>query len=188
MKYRIITVLILSTLISLPASAWWWNDRVTLVDVALEMNENDVPGTLDTLISLVTSQKGVLWRLDGWPRTTVFAPTDDAFDALFEYVEDNLCLTPDQYPSWYVRDVLNYHLSARIKDSDTVFGSSKVRMLFGGYIFPNESDLSLQDNLSNSLGAPNAFIVEPYFDVRADNGIIHVIDRVLIPYLPPSNC
>lgn len=190
MKIRIALVLILSTLISLPvtASAWWWNDRDTLVDVALDVNENDVPGAFDTLLSLVTSQKKVFWRLDGWSRTTVFAPTDDAFDALFEYVEDNLCLTPDQYPSWYVRDVLNYHLASGVKDSGAVFGASKVRMLFGGYIFPNAGELSLQDNLSNSLGAPNAFIVAPYFDVRADNGIIHVIDRVLIPYLPPSNC
>lgn len=190
MKLRIAIVLLVTALVSLPvtASAWWWKDRDTLIDVALSVNENNVPGAFDTLLSLVTSQKRVFWRLDGWSRTTVFAPTDDAFDELFAYVEENLCLTPDQYPSWYVRDVLNYHLSNGVKNSDKVFGASKVRMLFGGYIFPDASNLSLQDNLSNSLGAPNAFIVAPFFNVPADNGIIHVIDRVLIPYLPPSNC
>lgn len=190
MKLRIALALLVSTLISLPvtASAWWWKDRNTLVDVAVEVNENVVPGAFDTLLSLVTSQKQVFWRLDGWQRTTVFAPTDEAFEELFDFVEANLCLTPDQYPSWYIRDVLNYHLSSGTRNSVAVFGADKVRMLFGGYIFPDASDLSLQDNLSNSLGAPNANIVAPYFDVEADNGIIHVIDRVLIPYLPPSNC
>jgi uncharacterized surface protein with fasciclin (FAS1) repeats len=99
-----------------------------------------------------------------------------------------LCLAPDQYPSWYIRDVLNYHLVRGKKDSTAVFGARKVRMLFGGYVFPDGGDLSLQDNLSNSLQVANSGIVAPYFDVAADNGYIHVIDRVLIPYLPPSNC
>lgn len=192
MKLRIaLSVMIAVMVSSLPvtASAWWWNnDRETLVDVAIDVNENIVPGAFDTLLALVVDQPKVFRRLDGWGKTTVFAPTDDAFQALFDYVEENLCLTPDQYPSWYVRDVLFYHLAWGTKDSTKVFGASKVRMMFGGFVFPDAGSLSLADNLTNSIGAPNAGIISPYFDVPADNGVIHVIDRVLIPYLPPSNC
>ena len=161
-------------------------DRETLVDVAVDVNENIVPGAVDTLLTLVTDQPSVFRRLDGYRNTSVFAPTDDAFEALFAYLEENLCLTPDQYPRWYVRDALNYHLSNGKRDAAKVFGASKVRMLFGGYVFPDAENLSLQDNLSNSLGSPNAGVVDPFFNVKAVNGVIHVIDRVLIPYLPPS--
>jgi len=192
MKLRTIIIASLVTLIAtlpLTASAWWWKrDQTTIIDVAVDVNDNVVPGAFDTLLTLVTSQKSVFKRLDSRFYTTVFAPTDEAFENLFAFVEENLCLTPDQYPSWYVRDVLNYHLVRGKKDSTKVFGADKVRMTFGGYVFPDASDLSIQDNLSNSLGVANAGIVAPYFDVPADNGIIHVIDRVLIPYLPPSNC
>lgn len=190
MKFRTIIVTAIAALIILPssASAWWYKDRTTLIDKAIEVNEEVVPGAFDTLLTLVTSQRGVFWRLDSRLNTTVFAPTDDAFDELFTFVEDNLCLTPDQYPAWYIRDVLNYHLARGTQDSGEVFGSSKQRMIFGGYLFPDADNLTLTDNLSTSLGAPPANIVAPYFDVEADNGVIHVIDRVLIPYLPPSNC
>ncbi len=188
MKLRIVFLASLFTLLAalpLSASAWWWQkDRETIIDVAVDINEQT--GEFSTLLALVTSQPRIFRRLDSRLNTTVFAPTDEAFDTLFAFVEANLCLTPAQYPSWYVRDVLNYHLTRGKKDSTDVLGAEKLRMSFGGYVFPNSEEVSLQDNLSNSLDAPNANIVIP--DVYADNGYIHAIDRVLIPYLPPSNC
>jgi hypothetical protein len=48
MKLRIVFIASLITLIAalpLSASAWWWqDDRTTIIDVALEVNENVVPG------------------------------------------------------------------------------------------------------------------------------------------------
>jgi uncharacterized surface protein with fasciclin (FAS1) repeats len=193
MKFRIAIAAILATTLVLPASAsaWWWKDKEqeSIVDVALDVNENVVPGAFDILLELVVSQPSVFKRLDSkYRRTTVFAPTDDAFEDLFALVSSELCLEPEDYPAWYVKDVLNYHLSYGTKDSGDVFGAGKVRMQFGGYVFPDSGDLSLADNLTNSLGVANSGIVAPYFDVEADNGVIHVIDRVLVPYLPPSAC
>jgi len=190
MKLRIIIAAVLALLLTIPlsASAQWYK-KETLVDVAVKVNQEVVPGAFDTLLALVTANPRVFRRLDNpWIHTTVFAPTDEAFENLFALVEAELCLTPDQVPDWYVNDVLTYHLSRGTKLSGDVFGSHRVRMLFGGYLFPNADDLSLADNTTNSGVLPNAGIVAPYFDVEADNGVIHVVDRVLLPYLPPSNC
>ena len=195
MKYRIIIVSLIVALMTLPAtaSAWWWKkDRETLVDVAVAAN--DQLGVFNTLLTLVTADKKVFRRLDGYFNTTVFAPTDQAFADLLDIVSGApFCYASlDEIPSWYVSDVLNYHLTRGKKESGDVFGASKVRMSFGGYVFPDADTLSLADNATNSVGLPASNIVVidgvQTFDVLADNGVIHTIDRVLLPYLPPSNC
>jgi uncharacterized surface protein with fasciclin (FAS1) repeats len=209
MKSRIVIVSLFITLMSLPmtASAWWWKkDRETLVDVAVATSE--ATGDFNILLALVVNDNKVFRRLDGWRHTTVFAPTDDALLGLVDYAVTQLCYTGvegldgDQgmnpIPSWYIRDVLNYHLAGGILDSNDVFGGAeKVRMLFGGYVFPNvasPTELELVDNAVLAGGPlPTAKILldgddAPIANIPADNGIIHAIDRVLVPYLPPSKC
>lgn len=204
MKSRIVIVSLFITLMSLPmtASAWWWKkDRETLVDVAVATSE--ATGDFTILLDLVVADKNIFRRLDGWRHTTVFAPTDQAFVDLLNVVAgEPFCYSGlDEIPGWYVRDVLSYHLAGGIQDSgDVFFGeTNRTRMLFGGYLFANADDLSLTDNavLAGSGLAPAAIVVEvpllgggtvQGFDIAADNGIIHAIDRVVLPYLPPSNC
>jgi transforming growth factor-beta-induced protein len=197
MKSRIIIVALFVALMSLPmsASAWWWKkDRETLVDVAVAVN--DQLGAFNILLDLVVADQRVFRRLDGWRHTTVFAPTDDAFIELEGVVSSLFCYdTLGDVPDWYIKDVLNYHLAGGIKKSGDVFGNDKTRMLFGGYLFPNvasETELQLVDNatLAGALPASKILLIEDVktFDIMADNGVIHAIDRVLLPYLPPSNC
>ena len=52
-------------------------------------------------------------------------------------------------------------------------------MLNGGYVWANP-DLSLTDG-SVISATVNASIVAPLFNLSASNGVIHVIDQVLIP-------
>ena len=198
MKSRIVIVALFVALMSLPmsASAWWWKkDRETLVDVAVEVN--DQLDAFNILLDLVVADKQVFRRLDGWRHTTVFAPTDTAFIELEGIVSSLFCYdTLGDVPDWYIKDVLNYHLAGGIQDSGDVFGGDKTRMLFGGYLFPNvasATELQLVDNAELAgAGLPIAKILliegVDTFDIRADNGVIHAIDRVLLPYLPPSNC
>ena len=195
MNFRKYIVALIVALIAIPssASAWWWKDRETLVDVAVDVNNQ--LGAFNILLDLATANKRVLWRLEYGRQTTVFAPTDTAFlDLLAIVAEEPFCYPSlESIPGWYVDDVLNYHLARGNQDSgDVFFGDGKVRMLFGGFLFPDADTLSLADNATTAGILDPAGIVQipdvQTFDIAADNGVIHAIDRVLLPYLPPSNC
>ncbi len=101
---------------------------------------------------------------------TVFAPTDDAFAAL-EAAMPGITATLLADPEGALTQVLLYHAVAGEQDSSAVLGTSSLTTLQG-----EDLAVSLQD------GAPyvdNSQIVVT--DIQAKNGIIHVIDAVLVP-------
>jgi len=97
-----------------------------------------------------------------------FAPTDAAFETLFAA----LGITGvDQVPLDTLRAVLLYHVVPGERLSSDVLDSTRLRTLSKGFIYP-----TLQ------AGAPyvnDARIVAA--DVDVSNGVIHVIDAVLLP-------
>ena len=117
--------------------------------------------------------------LDNGGQFTVFAPTDDAFAALeaanpgiTEYLVNN----PDVLES-----VLLYHVTEGRRWSNSVVNKNNpkdVEMLSGGYITVTPEG-TIMDMNSLGLVSPDATIVAP--NVNASNGVIHVIDDVLIP-------
>jgi uncharacterized surface protein with fasciclin (FAS1) repeats len=144
----------------------------TLVDVAIAVNsEGPYAGMFDTLIAAVLAADPVVLKtLSGNGQFTVFAPTDDAFLALG--------LTPENIGTLdqgFLTKVLLYHVARGRRDSTQVLASSRIRMLKGGFLF--------QDGgvLTDKLGREANIIVT---DVKAANGIIHVIDAVVLPKAP----
>lgn len=144
----------------------------TLVEVAIAVNsEGPYAGQFDTLIAAVLAADAlVLETLSGNGQFTVFAPTDDAFTALG--------LNPDNIGTLdqgFLTDVLLYHVARGRRDARQVLASERIRMLKGGFL--------LQDDgvLTDNLGREAKIIVT---DVEAANGIIHVIDAVVLPYAP----
>ncbi|MDR9451590.1 MAG: fasciclin domain-containing protein [Acidimicrobiia bacterium] len=121
--------------------------------------------------------------LDGKGQYTVFAPTDDAFAALEAENPGTiayLVANPD-----VLTEVLLYHVTEGRRWSNSVFNannSKAIEMLNGGYVWANPN-LSLTDNDSLGLESPDANVVvdPPMFNINAGNGVIHVIDQVLIP-------
>ncbi|WP_163324971.1 fasciclin domain-containing protein [Draconibacterium mangrovi] len=97
---------------------------------------------------------------------TVFAPTNDAFKTLFatlgvKGVED---LTADQ-----LTPILTYHVvSGKVMSGD--LSNTSVKTLNGGKIKVDLSE-GIKINDSNVIAA----------DIKGKNGVIHVIDKVLIP-------
>ncbi len=100
---------------------------------------------------------------------TVFAPTDAAFDLLGSDTINNLLNDTDT-----LRDILLYHvISGSAVDSTAAIGlaGSSVEATNGDQLAISLQDGALFINDSEVTGA----------DVQASNGIIHVIDAVLIP-------
>jgi transforming growth factor-beta-induced protein len=141
---------------------------VSIVDIASGSDD------FDTLVFALT-ETGLaddLADLDG--TFTVFAPTDEAFDNLPDGVLDDLLDNPDQ-----LADVLRYHvLSGTAADSTAASGlaGETLTMLNGDLLAVSLSGTQLYLNTS-AVTTPN---------LTADNGIIHVIDKVLIPPTEPG--
>jgi len=118
---------------------------------------------LSILVELLT-QAGLVEILSGEGPFTVFAPTNDAFDALDPETLEAVASDPDLLES-----VLLYHvvegtvLSTDLEDEATV-------------ATVNGADVT---TFTDPPKANDANIVEA--DILASNGVIHVIDKVLIP-------
>jgi uncharacterized surface protein with fasciclin (FAS1) repeats len=144
-------------------------DIDSIVDVAVAVNsDGPFAGSFDTLIAALQETPIILRVLDSpRARLTVFAPTDDAFAAI-GYDEDNI----DTIPRRDLANILLYHVTRGTRDAESVLDSDRIRML-------NRRSVD-QDGgvLTDNQGGESTIIVT---DVKADNGIIHVIDNVLLP-------
>lgn len=99
---------------------------------------------------------------------TVFAPTNDAFDALLDVIGQG---DIDDLPEAVLKNVLQYHVfvDAAVEASAVTTGS--ITMANG------ESAALVSD--SNGVTAQGAQVILP--DVLGSNGIVHVINNVMVP-------
>lgn len=98
---------------------------------------------------------------------TVFAPTDDAFAKLPEGTVESLLQNPTQ-----LADILKYHVVAGKVMSDQVTDGLEAPTLQGASLmFTVDEDGTVMVNGAKVVQA----------DVDATNGVIHVVDTVLLP-------
>ncbi len=131
-------------------------------------------GNFNTLVAAVQAA-GLEQTLRGPGPFTVFAPTDDAFDALPPGTVDFL-LQPENID--ILTDILTYHVyNGNLSASDVIDrdGMSFV-MLNGGLL---NVDVVGGSVVLNQDGGRPATITTT--DVTASNGVIHIIDKVLDP-------
>jgi uncharacterized surface protein with fasciclin (FAS1) repeats len=145
-----------------------------LVDVAISVNtQGPYAGSFDTLIAaLQAADPVVLQILSGTENYTVFAPTDAAFAAL-GLDETNIGTLPQNV----LTTVLAYHVAPGLNLSPRVVNAERMRMVAGRYVTKQSGSTALVDR----LGRVSNIIVP---DVVASNGVIHVVDGVLLPLLP----
>lgn len=118
-----------------------------------------------TLVAAV-SAAGLVETLQGTGPFTVFAPTNDAFAALPEGLVDALLL-PENKDT--LVKILTYHvLPAKVMAADVAAG--QVTTVEGG---------SLTITTDGGVKIFDANVIAT--DVEASNGVIHVIDQVLVP-------
>ena len=139
------------------------SERTTLVDVALAVNADS--GEFSTLIAAVQAA-GLVDALSGNGQLTVFAPTDAAFAAA-----GLDAASVGDLDTGVLTDILLYHVAKGRRMAEDVVSSTQIRMLNGQF-----TEIGLMDGDAMIDGAT---IVAT--DVPADNGVIHVIDAVLMP-------
>jgi len=122
-------------------------------------------GSFNTLVAAVQAA-GLVETLQSDGPFTVFAPTDEAFAKLPEGTVEALIADPDQ-----LRAILLYHVVpgkvmaadvVNLKSATTAQGSDVEIMLADGSVMINDANVTATD-------------------IETSNGVIHVIDSVIIP-------
>ena len=146
----------------------------TIVDVVNKLNtEGPFTGEFDTLNTALQWSDPILSNtLSGNGQSTFFAPTDDAFLQLSLTPENITTLSKSE-----LTDILFYHVAPGRRDSTSVLKAQRIRTLNRGFLFQDNGTLT--DKLDRK-----AKIIVP--DVFAANGVIHAIDAVVLPFLPPK--
>jgi uncharacterized surface protein with fasciclin (FAS1) repeats len=135
----------------------------TIVDVAAGNPD------FSTLVAAVQAA-GLVETLQGRGPFTVFAPTNAAFAALPAGTVDSL-LEPANRDR--LVDILTYHVVPGLMTAEFLSGQrGRVQMVNGGFVHVDATGASVHLNRTTRVIAA---------DVQASNGVIHVIDRVLLP-------
>ncbi|MEB8389299.1 fasciclin domain-containing protein [Rhodobacteraceae bacterium KMM 6894] len=154
------TYLALTAAALMTGPAFAGDTKMDIVDTAASA------GTFNTLVAAVQAA-GLVDTLKGEGPFTVFAPTDDAFAALPEGTVDSLLLpeNKDQLVS-----ILTYHVvSGKVMSGDLTNGMMATTVQGGDVTIMTEGGVTV--NGANVTAT----------DIEASNGVIHVIDAVIIP-------
>jgi uncharacterized surface protein with fasciclin (FAS1) repeats len=153
---RTLLALTAATAISAPAFVY----AQDIVDVAVGA------GSFNTLVAAVQAA-GLVETLKGEGPFTVFAPTDEAFAALPAGTVENLLLpeNKDQLVA-----ILTYHVvPGKVMSTDLSNGMEAATVQGANVTIMTEGGVKV--NGANVVTA----------DVEASNGVIHVIDAVILP-------
>lgn len=149
------------------------NGVIHVIDSVILPASDDIPttaakaGTFKTLLAAVEAAD-LVGALTGKGPFTVFAPTDDAFAALPEGTIETL-LKPENKDQLVA--ILKYHVVSGRIYSDAALAAGEAETLQGSEIHISVEDGKAQVNDAGLVAT----------DIDASNGVIHVIDQVILP-------
>ena len=155
----VVAAIAAGAVIAAPSSARPAQAESTIVETAV------AAGNFDTLVSLV-KQAGLAETLSGDGRFTVFAPTDAAFAKVPKKTLE--ALGQDKA---MLKSVLLYHVADGRLTAKRVIKRSSIKTLNGKRVRVRVRNGNVFVNQSKVIAA----------DVPASNGIIHAVNRVLLP-------
>ena len=134
--------------------------QVDIVDIALSDDSF-------SMLVMLLQEADLVGALQGDGPFTVFAPTNDAFVKLVTALD----ITPEELMAQpELAEVLLYHVvSGKVMSTD----------LSDGLMAPTLNGESITFDLSDGVKANSASVASA--DIAASNGVVHVIDEVLIP-------
>lgn len=141
------------------------HERPNIVEIAASNPD------FSTLVAAV-QKAGLVDALDGPKRVTVFAPTNDAFDALAAELgySDGMALI-NALSAEQLTPILLYHVTNGNRALNSLFPPKTVRMLSGDL-----AETTRSGGVRYIDGQP---IIAS--NIRASNGFIHVIGGVMMP-------
>lgn len=143
---------------TLSTSAFAAGHTMDIVDTAV------ANGSFTTLVAAVEAA-GLVETLKGEGPFTVFAPTDEAFAALPEGTVEALLADPEALAA-----ILTYHVVAgKVMSTDLSDGMTAETV--------NGAEITIGTEGGVTVNDANVVIA----DVEASNGVIHVIDAVILP-------
>jgi uncharacterized surface protein with fasciclin (FAS1) repeats len=188
---RVLTLALATALfaaLAVPASArpaWSEKSDATIVETAIALSGGEAagqfdnnPNDFDILINALLAT-GAIGLFDGTDYT-VFAPTDGAFIALAQAFDPSVVTEEQAFGVIAglgldtIVDVLLYHVTDGVRNSMSVTRAAKVTMLDGNTI-------TARAGFVDAIGSDAGFVAT---DVRVADGMIHVIDTVLLPFVP----
>lgn len=125
-------------------------------------------GNFTTLVAALSCTDLVPAVSDPNANLTVFAPTDAAFGKL-GLRASNVCKLPKRL----LTNILTYHVAGQELFASDVLSKRRIQMLNGLYTFPS---------VRNGNAYVNWYAKITATDIDASNGVIHVINNVLVPY------
>ncbi|MDB4587574.1 fasciclin domain-containing protein [bacterium] len=141
--------------------------NTTVVDIIVDSPDH-------TVLEAAVIAAGLADDLSAAGPFTVFAPTDAAFTTLLETLEvtaEDLLASPD------LASILLYHAaSGNVMSTDITDGMMVTTL--------NGQDLTI--NLTADGVVINGTAMVTVADLTADNGVVHVIDAVLLPETPQT--
>ncbi|MGJ3241073.1 MAG: fasciclin domain-containing protein [Anaerolineae bacterium] len=158
----------------------------TIVDIAVANAEggvDDREGLSYLVDAVLAANPAVVETLSGEGNFTVFAPNNQAFLNLFATLRDAYGITPAQLLSAANQDLLTNVLLYHVVEGD-VFAADVVGLT------PGSTVVTLLGDDQNGIGITFAGDGSPRLntvvglvatDILASNGVIHIIDEVLLP-------
>lgn len=159
MRKRIIIGILISVLLGVGLVSCKQGPEKDIVDIAVD------DGRFTTLVAAVTAAD-LVDTLKGKGPFTVFAPTDDAFAKLPEGTIDALL---NDIPT--LKSILLYHVVPGKVMAEDVVNLTSANTVLGKPISISVTDGKVMVNEAQVI----------ITDVEASNGVIHVIDNVLLP-------
>ena len=156
---KVMGILLVVALFGTLATSAFASAHGSVVDIAVE------DGRFGTLVTALQAAE-LVETLEGEGPFTVFAPTDDAFAKLPEGTLESLLA---DIPA--LTDILLYHVVSgkvmaadvvKLKSANTVLGKPVAVKVTNGKVAVNDANVVITD-------------------IEASNGVIHVIDSVLLP-------
>lgn len=159
-RSKTFTVIATAALV-LSASLVQAEEKKTIVETAV------AAGSFKTLVAAVKAAD-LVETLQGDGPFTVFAPTDEAFAKLPEGTVETL-LKPENKEKLVA--ILTYHVVAGKVDSTAALEAKSAKTVQGAAVKINKKGDAVKIGGANLVKA----------DIEASNGIIHVIDAVIMP-------